>query len=242
MKYSFIIAGLMAVGSALAGYAVAASEWSTEIQTEIRETPELLSVVEEDGEPEDWFSINPVDDEIFGRIYGNSYKKDCSIPREELRYLTVAHHNFNGEVVKGELICNALIAEDLIDIFRNLYNDKYPIERLVLIDEYGSDDIKSMQANNSSCFNYRVIAGSNKLSKHARGLAIDINPLYNPWVKQDNGVLKVSPEEGRPYADRKKEFPYKIDRDDLCYKEFIRHGFKWGGDWTTIKDYQHFEK
>lgn len=197
-----------------------------------------LSVAAEEAEPEDWFTVNEINDEIFERINGKSYKEGCRVPLEELRYLTVAHWTPEGTVERGELICNRSIAPDLIDIFRNLYEAGYPIERMRLIDEYGADDVESMLANNTSCFNYRVVAGSNKLSKHALGLAIDINPLYNPYVK---GAV-VSPEEGRPYADRTGDFPMKIDETDLCYQEFVAHGFKWGGSWNSLKDYQHFEK
>lgn len=185
------------------------------------------------------FEIREIDDEIFGRIQGKSYKDNCTVPLEELRYLSVAHYTGHGGVAQGEIICNVAIAEDLLDIFKNLYEAQYPIESIRLIDEFDADDIKSMQANNTSCFNFRKIAGSTKLSKHARGLAIDINPLYNPWVKG----TAVSPEEGRPYMDRTKtNIPYKIDENDLCYKEFVKHGFEWGGSWNSLQDYQHFEK
>lgn len=188
------------------------------------------------------FSIREIDDEIFERIKGKSYKENCTVPLEDLRYVTVAHYNFDGYMVKGELICNKAIADDLLDIFTNLYNIKYPIESIRLIDDFDADDLSSMQANNTSCFNFRKVAGSNSLSNHALGKAIDINPLYNPWVKVKNGKTSVSPEEGRPYVDREKNLPYKIDENDACYKEFVRHGFIWGGNWDSIKDYQHFEK
>lgn len=195
-----------------------------------------------DGAPESWFKISEIGPDVFARIQGKSYKADCTVPLEELRYLTVAYVDGEGHDRKGEIICNVAIADDLLDIFRNLYAARYPIESIRLIDEFDADDVKSMQANNTSCFNFRKIAGSSKLSKHARGLAIDINPLYNPWVKTKGGKTSVSPNEGRPYVDRKKKFPYKIDEDDLCYKEFKAHGFVWGGSWSSIKDYQHFEK
>lgn len=187
---------------------------------------------------QDWFAIYEIDTEIFNRIKGKSYKDDCTVPLDQLRYLTVAHYDGEGNIQQGELVCNTAIAEDLIDIFRNLFEAKYPIQSIRLIDEFGADDILSMQANNTSCFNFRKVAGTGKLSNHALGLAIDINPLYNPWVKG----RAVSPEEGRPYADRKKNFPYKIDENDICYKEFTAHGFIWGGSWNSLKDYQHFEK
>ena len=99
-----------------------------------------------------------------------------------------------------------------------------------------------MRDNNSSCFCYRNIAGSTNLSKHARGLAIDINTLYNPYFKvRDDGSLFIQPATAGAYCERTLDFPYKIDHDDLCFKLFTEAGFEWGGDWVTRKDYQHFE-
>lgn len=192
--------------------------------------------------PERCFAAEAVDDAVFARMYGKSYKAGCTVPREELRYLKVLHYDLEGRITLGEMVCNRAIADDLTAIFRTLYEARYPIERMVLIDAYDADDERSMAADNSSSFNYRKIAGSPNLSKHSRGLAVDINPLYNPCVRTRDGVTTVEPEAGRPYADRTQEFPCKIDREDLCYKEFTRRGFTWGGDWHSLKDYQHFEK
>lgn len=188
------------------------------------------------------FYIQKINDIIFQRIYGKSYKKDCTISKKDLRYVRVLHYGFDNKVHIGELIVNYEIAEDIVDIFYELYLEKYPIERMILIDEYDADDTLSMEANNTSCFNFRKIAGSTKLSNHSQGRAIDINPLYNPYVKRKNGITICEPEKGLPYIDRKKKFPYKINKQDICYQLFIEHGFTWGGNWSTVKDYQHFEK
>ena len=184
-----------------------------------------------------------ISDSVFQVMKGKSYKDNCTVPRGDLRYVKVLHRNLKGENVLGELVCNKEIASDLLDIFRELYDARYPIERMVLIDNYNAEDDPSMIANNSSCFNFRFVAGTKSLSKHSRGMAIDINPLYNPYVKRtQSGSIDISPRIGSPYANRNKSFNYKIDKNDLCYKLFIAHGFKWGGDWSTVKDYQHFEK
>lgn len=188
------------------------------------------------------FTIEKISEEVFKRIEGKSYKKDCKMSLDDLRYLSVLHYNFNGEVKKGEIICNVLISEALIDIFKELYEAKYPIEKIRLIDEYDALDGPSMRDNNSSAFNYRFIAGTEKLSNHSWGLAIDINPLYNPYVKvKSDGSFYVEPVEGADYVDRDGECPYMIKADDLCCRLFKKYGFEWGGDWTTCKDYQHFE-
>ena len=123
-------------------------------------------------------------------------------------------------------------------LFQELYRQKYPIERMQLIDDYDGDDARSMAANNTSCFNYRKKTSGVSLSAHARGMAVDINPLQNPYVKE--GV--VEPPEAAEYADRSVDFPHKITDEDLCCKLFRSRGFQWGGAWNTMKDYQHFEK
>lgn len=192
---------------------------------------------------EHYFCKKTIDSQLFARIYGKSYKTNCTLPRTELRYLQLLHYTADGRIMTGEMICHKDIANDLIEIFRKLYDAHYPIERMQLIDDYDADDVTSMNHNNTSCFNYRAVAGSKKLSKHSMGKAVDLNPLYNPYVKhRPNGKTIVNPEKGRQYANRSKQFKYKIDRNDLAYRLFTQHGFTWGGSWRSLKDYQHFEK
>ena len=191
---------------------------------------------------EQCFRAYQIDKAIFARIKGRSYKAECKIPLDELRYLSVLHHTLDGRILRGEIICNRAIADDLLYIFRQLFDARYPIERMVLVDEYDADDERSMTANNSSAFNCRHTPSGRTLSAHSRGMAIDINPLYNPYVKvRESGTL-IAPAAGKPYVDRSRNFPYKLDRNDLCVKLFLARGFEWGGDYKTIKDYQHFEK
>lgn len=141
------------------------------------------------------------------------------------------------------MVCHRRIAADLVAIFRQLYDAHYPIARMVLVDEYRADDETSMRANNTSCFCYRTVAGSRKVSAHAMGMAVDINPLYNPYVKRRaNGRLFIQPANAEPYTHRERRFDYKIERGDLCHRLFLQHGFSWGGAWRSLKDYQHFEK
>jgi len=189
------------------------------------------------------FTADTLSDEVFKRMAGRSFPEECTIDRHELRYLQVLHIDHKGQVHQGELVCNRRIADDLLDIFRKLYEARYPIERIRLIDDYDADDERSMSNNNTSCFCYRTVTGSQHLSKHALGMAVDINTLYNPYVKKHkDGTTIVKPAAGRPYVNRQKPFRYKIEKGDLCYRLFIEHGFKWGGNWNSLKDYQHFEK
>ncbi len=189
------------------------------------------------------FVAEPLSDAVFRRMRGKSYKAGCPVKRTDLRYLRVLHCDAKGQTRLGEMVCHSGISADLLSIFRQLYEARYPIASMVLIDNYDANDERSMAANNSSCFNYRPVAGSRTLSRHSYGLAVDINPLYNPYVVPRRGrAPRVTPVAGQRYADRSQSFTQKIDHDDLCYRLFRKHGFRWGGDWRSRKDYQHFEK
>lgn len=196
----------------------------------------------------DGFYYEPLSSELIDKITGCSYPvleegETIEISYEDLSYLVVQYVGFDYESHQGEIICNNAIAPDLVEIFYELYRNEYQIESIALIEEYNGDDLASCTANNTSCFNYRKAVGSNSLSKHALGLAIDINPFYNPYITYNkDGSENVYPETAADYADRSKNFPYKIDENDLCYKLFKEHGFTWGGHWNSVKDYQHFQK
>ncbi|MDE5748899.1 MAG: M15 family metallopeptidase [Acetatifactor sp.] len=195
---------------------------------------------------EEGFYHEPLSDSLVEYITGVSYPEDLEEPAiltGDLSYVHVLYCDFEGNSAEGELICNQAIAQDLVEIFYELYKAEYQIEKIRLIDEYGGDDDLSMENNNTSCFNYRVVSGSSSLSRHAYGLAIDVNPLYNPYITYNKDhTINVAPVAGEDYADRSKSFPYKIDESDLCYRIFKEHGFTWGGDWNSCKDYQHFQK
>lgn len=190
-----------------------------------------------------FFTADTITDAVFGRMWLKSFKRHCTISRRSLRYLRILHCDAEGRTHVGEMVCNERIAADLLSIFRQLYEARYPIERMVLIDDYDADDERSMTANNSSCFNFRRMTTGKTLSKHAQGLAVDLNPRYNPYIKRrKDGTMMISPTAGRLYADRKHPSKYQIKAGDLCHRLFLEHGFKWGGAWRYSKDYQHFEK
>lgn len=197
----------------------------------------------------DGFSYEPLSEEVILRIAGLSYPRDSItnpakgvIPLQDLRYVKIRYIDFDGKAQNGELICNQKIAQDLVEIFSELYDRQYPLASVRLVDDFGGDDLASMEADNTSCFNFREVTssggGRHKLSLHAYGLAVDLNPLYNPYVKKG----KILPQSAKPYANRKHANPYRIDHEDLAYQLFTAHGFTWGGDWKSLKDYQHFEK
>ena len=190
---------------------------------------------------DDGFYLSKITPEIFARIQGKSFKDNCPLPLDDLRYIHILHVGFDGETHEGEIIVNTYVAYDVLDIFMKLYEAGYQLEKVRLVDEYNADDETSMRDNNSSSFNFRFISHTTKISKHGLGLAVDINTLYNPYTKVVDGKRILEPATAGDYVDRTRDFPHKIDHEDLCFKLFTEHGFEWGGDWTSAKDYQHFE-
>ena len=177
----------------------------------------------------DGFSVTTIDDTTFARMKGKTYKDNCTVPLSDLRHVKVLYKNKAKQTLKGEIVCNKHIADDVAEIFYELYKANYPIERIRLMDDYNADDETAMRDNNTSSFNFRFISHSTKVSKHGLGLAVALNTLYNPFVLTVDGKLHVEPATALKYVDRSKNFDYKIDENDLAYKLFIQHGFEWGG-------------
>ena len=184
------------------------------------------------------FVSQSIPEAVKARMQGKSMPDNATIGFDELRYLTLYHFDYEGKIKQGEMVCNQAIAHDLLSIFKTLFAEAYPIYSIRLVDDFDADDEASMQANNTSCFNYRTMVGAKMISKHAMGMAVDVNPLQNPCIKHG----RVHPETAKDYVDRTQDFPHKIDKDDFCKKVFSSHGFSWGGNWGGSKDYQHFEK
>ena len=175
-------------------------------------------------------------------MQGKSYHEGCPVPRSGLRLLRVLYYGYDKKTHIGEMIVASHVADEFLDIFLELYQNKYEFNKIQRIDAYDGDDDASIADDNTSCFNHRVVEGTTHLSKHSYGIAIDINPLPNPYVHWVDGERNVSPPEAEPYADRERDFAHKITHDDLCYRLFHAYGYKWGGDWNSEKDYQHFQK
>lgn len=188
-----------------------------------------------------------IPEDIKASMQGKSMKSNATVKFDDLRYLTIPHYDFNYNVTTGHLIVAAPLAEEVLDIFAELFDVKYPIERMELIDKYNADDFTSIEYNNTSAFNYRQVStGTGKLSNHAFGRAIDINPQQNPYV-YSNGT--GAHENAREFWKRNVSvWSREIDRaayignDTQIYRIFKKYGWTWGGDWSSAKDYQHFEK
>ena len=188
-------------------------------------------------------------DEVYNRINGKSYQENENISLEDLRYLQISHYDFEHEVQIGELIVNAELADEVLEIFQELYDAEYEIASMRLIDDYWVNedpdqaDTNSIDHNNTSAFCYRVVTGGQNLSRHAYGCAIDINPQQNPYLTlEEDGTYYCDHENALEYMDRTLEDAHEIKEGDICWQVFNDHGFTWGGSWTNPVDYQHFEK
>lgn len=177
-------------------------------------------------------------DTVTAEQLGSSYTPGlgCAEP-SQLRAVSVTHWGYDGAVHQGRIIVASGEAQNVAAIFGDLYMARFPIQQVVPVDQYGSDDQASMRANNTSGYNCRTVAGSSALSNHAFGLAVDINPLHNPYVKGSS----VDPPEGRPWADRSNRRPGMIYGGDAVVDAFSARGWGWGGYWNS-PDYQHFDK
>ena len=203
--------------------------------------------------PDVYFTSSELTEVQKEAMNGKSYIENPDISYDDLRYIKVLHYNFYHQIQVGELVVNQAIAEDCRQIFMELFQEEYEINSMYLIDRYYEKDqarngeqvdISSINDDNTSAFHYRKIAGTEVLSNHAYGMAIDINPLENPYVKEaDLQQTVASPyKDYNSYKDRTAQRAHMISKDDACYRIFKAHGFQWGGEWNGNKDYQHFEK
>jgi poly-gamma-glutamate synthesis protein (capsule biosynthesis protein) len=194
---------------------------------------------DEDRLPDFAFSISRIGDSV--RLGMRSHDpQTCPVPLADLRHLVVTHLGFDGRARRGEMVVHADVAADVADVFAALYADRFPIERMQLVDEYGGDDDRSMAANNTSGYNCRRVAGQSAWSDHAHGRAIDINPVQNPYLVGSD----VRPPAGRPFLDvdrspGARSQPGVIRDGDVVRREFDRIGWEWGGLYSD-PDFQHF--
>ena len=192
------------------------------------------------------FNISDITSDVEIRmLQGNSWREGCPVSLNNLRYIQVNHWNFNGEVTVGEVIVHKDIAEELVYIFEELYNIHYPINQMHLVSDYEGDDWESIEADNTSAFNCRPITGKKKKwSRHAYGKAIDINPIENPYISKTGHISHKASLKYKKRVHKVDSYADKalLLKNDKATKIFKKYGWKWGGDWHTIKDYQHFVK
>jgi hypothetical protein len=169
-----------------------------------------------------------------------SWRPGCPLDPRQLRRVEVNYLGFDGQTHGGALIVNEDLAADVVAIFEQLLQLRYPIEKIRTLDNYpGADDELSMEDNNTSAFNCRDIPGTGRWSQHAFGRAIDLNPLLNPYIDRTGAF---QPKNAAPYLDRNRTDPGVLHAEDPVVRLFTDRGWRWGGDWRTPKDYQHFER
>lgn len=184
------------------------------------------------------FTREPLPVHIIELITGVTFHENTPFDYSFLTYLTVTHVNFDGESVIGHLIVADEIGDEVLEIFMEIYESRFPIYSIRLIDYFDASDYYSMAANNSHAFNFRNIAGTNIISRHGFGMAIDINPIQNPYIRGD----VIWPAAGAEYLDRSDIRPGMILPGGAVYNAFISRGWVWGGYWTSPRDYHHFER
>ncbi len=177
-----------------------------------------------------------IDKDLQAKMKGKTWRKGCPIPLRDLSLVRFTHWNQQAGVQWGELIVAEEEAGAIADIFADVYAIYFPMTSVKLMHEFNGSDDASMKANNTSAFNCRNIKRTKRFSEHSYGKAIDVNPLWNPWVKGKY----IDPPEGKAYLDREQDVPGLITNDHSIVKIFARHGWKWGGYWKKQKDYQHF--
>jgi poly-gamma-glutamate synthesis protein (capsule biosynthesis protein) len=190
------------------------------------------------GQPAFHGHAEALDGHMRERIEGSSWHPGCPVGLAKLRLVEVMHWGFDGDVHRGRLVVHRADAGGIVLVMKRLFHLRYPIRRMELIDRYGADDHRSMNADNTSAFNCRFVAGTSRWSMHAYGRAIDLNPIENPYVSGSH----VSPPAGAPYADRSGRAPGMIHAGDEVVEAFAKMaGWGWGGSWPSgARDYQHF--
>jgi hypothetical protein len=166
----------------------------------------------------------------------HTYRAGCPVPPKQLRTIHVTYWGFDNRAHEGTLIVRDRVATDVVTVFRRLYIARFPIRRMRLMSAYRGNDDASMAADNTSAFNCRVVKGTTHWSMHAYGEAIDVNTVENPYVQGS----WVSPPSGRRYLDRSKNRPGMAVEGGVLVRAFETVGWRWGGRWTALKDYQHF--
>ena len=183
-------------------------------------------------------STSPLDAKLRQRMTGRSWHHGCPVGLGKLRLVELSYWGFDGEAHHGRLVVHRRVAADVVAAMQTLFEHRFPIRRMALIDRYRADDHRSMAADNTSAFNCRFIAGQPGVwSEHAYGRAIDVNPIENPYISPGGSV---SPPAGKPFADRSLDEPGMIHSGDPTVHAFADRGWGWGGDWSPEKDYQHF--
>jgi len=187
-------------------------------------------------------SIEKIGPEIQKRMTGKSWHKGCPVPLKDLRYLRMTYIGFHGKEKQGEMVVHKDVAAEVVHIFKELYESGYPVRQMRLVSDFDGNDWQSIEADNTSAFNCRRATGSRKWSKHSYGKAIDINPIENPYIARSGRISHKASLKYRKRVHRVNSYADKavLVKGDKAVRIFKSYGWKWGGDWNGVKDYQHF--
>lgn len=185
------------------------------------------------------FSIQPLEGDALQR---STWNELCPVPATRLQYVTVSFWGFDGLHHNGELIVAANEADNFVAVFRRLHAIRFPIEEMRIVTPSDVFARRTGDGNNTASYVCRHVTGGTSFSEHALGLAIDINPFQNPYQRDD----EVIPALASSYLDRSTVRPGMIVPGDPAGDEVIAAfsdiGWEWGGDWNSLKDYQHFAR
>ena len=177
-------------------------------------------------------------------VTGRTWHKGCPVGPADLRYIRLKHRNFYGSEKMGEIIVHKDVAKEVLEIFRELYEIGYPIRQMRLVSDFRGSDWQSIEADNTSAFNCRKATGSKKWSKHSYGKAIDLNSIENPYISRSGKIVHIKSLQYRKRVHKSNTSADKavLLKNDKAVKIFKKYDWKWGGDWSSVKDYQHFSK
>jgi hypothetical protein len=184
-------------------------------------------------------SIQPIDASLARTMRGSSWRPGCPVQLRDLRVVAATHWGFDGRVRLGRVIVHRDAAAGIVAVLRRLYQERFPIRRMVPVDAYRGDDFRSIEADNTSAFNCRPVAGTSRWSQHSYGRAIDVNPIENPYVAADGTTAHPR---SAAYLDRTAYRPGMALAGGPLVRAFDAIGWGWGGRWSSSKDYQHFSQ
>ena len=181
-------------------------------------------------------SIHPISPTLATRMTGVSWRRGCPVSLRDLRVVSASYRGFDGQIHTGRLIVHRDVATQVVSVLAKLFAERFPIRGMEPVDAFGGSDYASIEADNTSAFNCRLVVGTSRWSEHAYGRAIDLNPLENPYVSDGT----TSHPGSRRYLDRSRQLKGMVRANDLVVRAFASVGWGWGGSWSGAKDYQHF--
>ncbi len=185
--------------------------------------------------------IDPLPPSLQYEMRGETWEPGCPVPLGDLALLRFNYWGFDGEVERGPMVVNAAVAEDVLGVFRELFQARFPIRRVLLAKRFRPNADPDSRGSVTASFNCRPVVTpdgpGDTFSQHSYGLAVDINSLQNPYVREDGFVRNRF---ARPYVDRSQDLPGMIHQGDVVVRAFAAIGWEWGGDWSSGKDYMHF--